>query len=97
MSLNELPTVRSPAQTPTFHGGTSEKDGQPEVMRDRGPLLGLARKLHENETTLAFMRHAFRLFQRIGITVSPNHYSRPGPTSANSKPEMASRGSARRF
>ena len=79
MSLNELPTVRSPAQTPTFHGGTSEKDGQPEVMRDRGPLLGLARKLHENETTLAFMRHAFRLFQRIGITVSPNHYYWPVP------------------
>lgn len=42
-------------------------------------LLSLARKLHDNETSLAFMRNAFRMFQRIGITVSPNHYYWPVP------------------
>jgi hypothetical protein len=48
------------------------------MARDK-PLLRLARKLHDNETALAFMRSAFRMFQRIGITVSPNHYYWPVP------------------
>jgi methyltransferase family protein len=46
---------------------------------DRKPLLSLARRLHENETALAFMRTAFRMLQRIGISVSPNHYYWPVP------------------
>ena len=45
----------------------------------RPPLLSLARKLHDNETALAVMRNVFRMFQRIGITVSPNHYYWPVP------------------
>jgi hypothetical protein len=49
------------------------------MTRGSSPLLSLARKLHENETALAFMRNAFRMFQRIGITVSPNHYYWPVP------------------
>jgi hypothetical protein len=39
----------------------------------------LARKLRESETVLNLMRNAFRMFQRIGITVSPNHYYWPVP------------------
>jgi hypothetical protein len=45
----------------------------------RPPLLRLARKLHDNETALALMRNVFRMFQRIGITVSPNHFYWPVP------------------
>jgi hypothetical protein len=75
MSSNEHSAVRSPAQVPSFRDLTSEKNAQPP----RKPLLGLARKLHENETALALMRSAFRMFQRIGITVSPNHYYWPVP------------------
>jgi predicted O-methyltransferase YrrM len=55
------------------------KKAQTKTPRDRGPLLGLARKLHENETALAIMRKAFRVFQRVGISVSPNHYYWPVP------------------
>lgn len=79
MSSNEQPVVRSPAQIPSFHEVSREKYGQPETGRDRRPLLNLARKLHDNEAALAFMRSAFRMFQRIGITVSPNHYYWPVP------------------
>ncbi len=39
----------------------------------------MAHKLHDNETALAFLRNTFRMFQRIGITVSPNHYYWPVP------------------
>jgi hypothetical protein len=79
MSSNEQPSVRSAVQVASFRGVALEKNGRPEVTRDRGPLLSLARKLHENETALAFMRSAFRMFQRVGITVSPNHYYWPVP------------------
>jgi hypothetical protein len=79
MSPNEQAPVRSPAQIPSFYGVTFEKDGQPEKARAHKPLLSLARKLHDNETALSFMRNAFRMFQRIGITVSPNHYYWPVP------------------
>ena len=78
MPTNESP-VRSSAQIPYFQGVAPENNDQPEMTRERRPLLSLARKLHENETALALMRHAFRLFQRIGITVSPNHYYWPVP------------------
>jgi predicted O-methyltransferase YrrM len=44
-----------------------------------GALLSLVRKLRDNETALALMRNAFRMLQRIGITVSPNHYYWPVP------------------
>jgi len=47
--------------------------------RDRAFLLTLARKLRESETALRVMRETFRLFQRIGISVSPNHYYWPVP------------------
>src|SRR5580658_9988165 len=79
MSSNELPVVRSHVEMSSFHGVTLEKDGQPEMARARKLLLNLARKLHDNETALAFIRNAFRMFQRIGITVSPNHYYWPVP------------------
>jgi hypothetical protein len=79
MSSNEQPPVRSLAQAPSFQGVTAKNDGQPEMTPPRRLLLSLARKLHDNETSLAFMRNAFRMFQRIGITVSPNHYYWPVP------------------
>jgi hypothetical protein len=43
------------------------------------PLLSIAHKLHDNETAFAVMRNTFRMFQRIGISVSPNHYYWPVP------------------
>ena len=79
MSSNEQPAVRSPAQISSSHGVTFGNDAQPDRIHARKPLLSLARKLHDNETALAFMRSAFRMFQRIGITVSPNHYYWPVP------------------
>ena len=79
MSSNEQPVVRSPARIPSYREVTREKDSQAETARDRRPLLNLARKLHDNETALAFMRNTFRMLQRVGITVSPNHYYWPVP------------------
>ena len=49
------------------------------MTRKHRPLLSLARKLRDNETVLGLMRDAFRMFQRIVITVSPNHYYWPVP------------------
>ncbi len=79
MSSNEQPPVRSLAQAQSFQGVTAKNDGQPEMTPPRRLLLSLARKLHDNEASLAFIRIAFRMFQRIGITVSPNHYYWPVP------------------
>jgi hypothetical protein len=79
MSSNEQPAVRSPTEIPSLRGVSPEKNDGPEMTRNRRPLLSLAHKLHDNETALAFMRNAFRMFQRIGITVSPNHYYWPVP------------------
>ncbi len=45
----------------------------------RKPLLKLAHKLRDSETLLVLMRRAFRMLQRVGITVSPNHYYWPVP------------------
>jgi predicted O-methyltransferase YrrM len=42
-------------------------------------LVALAQKLHNNDLMLRVMRETFRQFQRIGITVSPNHYYWPVP------------------
>lgn len=47
--------------------------------RDRALLLSLVRKLRESEMALGVMRETFRLFQRVGISVSPNHYYWPVP------------------
>lgn len=80
MALNEQTAdVRSSAHVSPLQGPVHTNGNTSETPRDRGPLLGLARKVHENETALAFMRNAFRLFQRLGITVSPNHYYWPVP------------------
>jgi predicted O-methyltransferase YrrM len=80
VSLNEqTATVQSSAQLSRLQRPQPPKQAAADVPRDRGPLLGLARRLHENETALAFMRNAFRMFQRFGITVSPNHYYWPVP------------------
>jgi hypothetical protein len=79
MSSNEQSSAQYTAQIPSFHGAALKKDGPAVMAPVEKPLLGLARKLHDNETALAFMRSAFRMFQRIGITVSPNHYYWPVP------------------
>ena len=50
-----------------------------EPPSGNGPLFGLARWLHQNETALGVMRNAFRMLQRIGLTVGPNHYYWPVP------------------
>jgi len=81
-TTNEQAPVQTSAQISYFPGLTPEKNGHsralPEVPRERR-LLSLVRKLRDNETALALMRNAFRMFQRIGITVSPNHYYWPVP------------------
>ncbi len=78
MPTKEQSPARS-AELPFFDGVAPENNSQPETARDHRPVLSLLRKVHENETALAFMRNAFRMFQRIGITVSPNHYYWPVP------------------
>jgi len=82
MPTNEQTPVQSSAQISYFPGlspdNNGHSNGQPEMPRERR-LLSLARKLRDNETALALMRNAFRMFQRIGITVSPNHYYWPVP------------------
>jgi predicted O-methyltransferase YrrM len=75
--LNES-TVRT-AQMSRIPGTTAGRRRSLDVLDPRKPLLNLARKLHENETALAVLRNAFRMLQRIGISVSPNHYYWPVP------------------
>src|ERR1700685_961945 len=76
MTLHES---TSRGQTRSFHGVAARNENRPHVSERRPPLLSLARKLHDNETALAMMRNAFRMFQRIGITVSPNPFYWPVP------------------
>lgn len=78
VSLNESSAVRT-TQVSRFRGATGEKRDSLETPQSPKALLSLARKLHENETALAFMRTAFRMLQRIGISISPNHYYWPVP------------------
>ncbi len=78
MVSNEQRVVRSPLKSRPLTE-THAKDGQTQNSRDRRPLISLARKLHDNETALGVMRNAFRMLQRLGITVSPNHYYWPVP------------------
>src|SRR3984885_9597892 len=66
-------------QTRPFHGVAARNEDRLQMTPRRPPLLSLARKLHDNETALAVMRNVFRMFQRIGITVSPNHFYWPVP------------------
>ena len=47
--------------------------------RDRSPLLSLARKIRTSETALWLIRHLFRTFQKVGISLVPNHYYWPVP------------------
>ena len=77
ITLTERPPARSAALD--LHEGDLENFEQPETAGARRLLLGLAHKLHDNETALSLMRNVFRMFQRIGITVGPNHYYWPVP------------------
>jgi len=79
MSLREQPAVQSLAKVPPFRETRAEKQSTPGTTRDRGALLGVMHALRENEVTLSLMRGAFRLLQRVGISVSPNHYYWPVP------------------
>ena len=79
MPMDEQIPARSFARIPSFPGTARAANGKPEMPRKQTPLLNLARKLRDNETVLGLMRDAFRMFQRIGITVSPNHYYWPVP------------------
>jgi predicted O-methyltransferase YrrM len=78
MSINEQSPVRS-AEIPSFPGAAPVRKVQPDTPQGRKFLLNLAHKLRDNETALGLMRNAFRMFQRMGITVSPNHYYWPVP------------------
>jgi len=72
----ELRSVRSATRVAPFRAN-STKEGQ--LVERRPPLLSLAHKLHDNEVAFALMRNVFRMFQRVGISVSPNHYYWPVP------------------
>ena len=61
---------------PQATGSRRPKESRP---RDQARLLNLVRRLRENETVLVMMRETFRMFQRMGISVSPNHYYWPVP------------------
>jgi Methyltransferase domain len=76
MSLHES---TSRPQTRSFHRVAARNEDRLQMTERRPPLLSLARKLRDNETALAVMRNVFRMFQRIGITVSPNHFYWPVP------------------
>lgn len=67
------------ARVPYLPEITPAKEEAPKPAPRKTPLLGLARRLHESETALSLMRSAFRILQRLGITVSPNHYYWPVP------------------
>lgn len=66
---------RSAVQSVQFEGFNPHA----RVARDESPLLSLARKFRTSETALGIIRLAFRTFQRIGISLVPNHYYWPVP------------------
>jgi len=74
----QIATASVPRELSTadLHAANRQKKRR---SRDQAPLLALARKLRDNELALAFMRGTFRLLQRVGISVSPNHYYWPVP------------------
>ncbi len=76
---NERDVVRSTIQISSFRDAFPKNAAEAKINERSALLLRLARKLRENETALAVMRYAFRMFQRIGITISPNHYYWPVP------------------
>jgi hypothetical protein len=47
------------------------------MMRDA--FLNVARKFRNSEISLGMIRHTFRMFQRIGVSLVPNHYYWPVP------------------
>jgi hypothetical protein len=49
------------------------------AMRDQALLLSLARKFRTSDLALGVIRRTFRIFQRIGISLVPNHYYWPVP------------------
>lgn len=78
MSRNQGSAVRDTALIPSLPQIPPDNKVTQPALSFR-PLLKLARRLHDNEATLTLMRSAFRMLQRMGITVSPNHYYWPVP------------------
>lgn len=66
-TLNRPTTIRSSQ----FQRFTPEPDAS--------PLLSLARKFRTSETAFKVIRHVFRIFQSVGISLVPNHYYWPVP------------------
>lgn len=60
-------------------GLTSRADGNPGSSRTRDGLNRLLRRLRENRLVLRMMVGSFRALQRLGITVTPNHFYWPVP------------------
>ncbi|HEX3820679.1 MAG TPA: class I SAM-dependent methyltransferase [Candidatus Sulfotelmatobacter sp.] len=79
MSVDDRVAVRTPAPKSRVRDAVDNGLRRPRKSADSKLLLYLARKLHDNETAFGLMRNAFRLLQRIGISVSPNHYYWPVP------------------
>jgi predicted O-methyltransferase YrrM len=77
MPSNDLCTSPS-TQLHQSNKQAGKSDGRP-ASPNHGLLLKLAHKLRDNDTALAFMRNTFRILQRVGISVSPNHYYWPVP------------------
>jgi hypothetical protein len=76
VALNKpIAAIGFPAEPPT----SAASNARPTEVRGPGPLLDIARRLRDNEVALSIMRNMFRLFQRVGISVSPNHYYWPVP------------------
>jgi hypothetical protein len=49
------------------------------MTRDNSPFLSFARKFRSSEIGSGIVRRTFRTFQRLGISVVPNHYYWPIP------------------
>lgn len=78
MSSNHTSAAQSPAQVSSLHASGRQGDSHAIPAPGR-MLLSLARRLRDYEMVLTLMRSTFRTLQRIGITVSPNHYYWPVP------------------
>ena len=73
MEVDSTVTSRTPIQSSRFQRWNP--------LRVRSPLLSLARKFRTSETALGLIRHVFRTFQSVGISLlsSQNHYYWPVP------------------
>jgi predicted O-methyltransferase YrrM len=77
--ISNPPQQSFPAREAWSDRSCSEPQTKQTDVQTNKPLAVLARRLRENETIASLMTGSFRILQRIGISVTPNHFYWPIP------------------